>query len=406
MQCYSLFWVAIYMTIRRVLLVADVFPESSCGDAEHALSQHALALNSAGIPFSILSKQPEPGASLKVTVMGGVDEYRLPYDGDRGWRGLAQLYFGARKWWKQYGEGFSVVVAEQSSLMWMIVNAGCRLPYLQFCYNFAYEDYVIQHGCDWHWYHTLSVAVIRRLEARIYRRATRLFVLSDFFNRRLSDKFNIEDGVDVVQGGASPIDVDLFSARDSLRMEQGLTGPVAVSVCNLDSKTGIDLLVQTAVICRYSQPDLRWVVMGTGPLLEPLQHLANELGVADRIEFTGLISDEDMKMRLVSADLFILPLRAMESYGLATLDANSCGLPVVATPVGGNVEMIRSLPFPNRVTMDFTPESLAHSVSEMIEDLGGQDIEVMRQSLRSAALQYDWTKHNTCFLQSVREIGE
>lgn len=398
-------WWGTLLMKRRVLLVTDVSAEVMCSEAEYILGQHARALQAAGISFSILSRQPESGAPLKASFMEGVEEYRLPYDGDRGWRGLVQVYYGARKWWKEYGSGFDMVVAEQPLIMWALVKAGCHLPCLQFCYDFAYEDYSIHHNSDWHWYQAFLVAVIRKLESGLYRRASRLFVLSEYSHRRLGDVFSITDGIHVALGGATPIDDDLFSARPSLRMELNFKNSVVVSVCNLVPRSGVDLLVQAAVICRYSQPDLRWVIIGTGPLLEPLRHLVKELGVDDRIEFTGSIGDEDKKKRLVSADLFMLPSRAMESFGLIVLEANSCGLPVIATPVGINVELIQSLPFPNRLSTEVTPEALAQAVDDMLEDRESLDHEAMRQNLRAATLQHDWTIHNANFMKCICDVG-
>jgi len=393
------------MTARRVLLVADVSAETLHGGAERMLGQHVRALHAAGIPFTILSRQPDPGAPLRVMIMDGVEEHRLPYDGDRGWRGLAQLRRGARQWWREHGSAFDLVVAEQPFVMWALVRAGCRLPCLQICYAFAYEEYATRHGLDWNWRHALAAAVMRRLEGGLYRRAARLFVLSDYTRRRLREAFGITDGISVVGGGTGQVDDALFAARASLRAELGWQGPVAVTLRNLVPRIGADLLVQAAGMLRYDQPELRWVVMGTGALLQPLQQLAGELGVADRIEFTGFLSDEEVRRRLVAADLFVLPTRALEGFGLVTVEANACGLPVVATPVGANVEVIRSLPAPNRLAADVTPVALARTVDGMLADQQGVDTETMRRELRAASARYDWAHHDEAFLKCVREVG-
>lgn len=394
------------MTAHRVLLVADVSAETLRGGAERMLGHHARALHAAGIPFTILSRQPEPDAPLRVQILDGVEEHRLPYDGDRGWRGLAQLRRGARQWWRQHGAGFDLVIAEQPFVMWALVRAGCRLPHLQVCYAFAYEEYATRHGLDWGWRHALTSAAMRRLEGRLYRRAARLLVLSDYTRRRLGEIFGIADGIRVSGGGTGQVEDELFAARASLRADLGWRGPMVVTLRNLVPRTGVDLLVQAAGMLRYDQPELRWVVMGTGDLLQPLQQLAGELDLEDRIEFTGYLTDEEVRRRLVAADLFVLPTRALEGFGLVTVEANACGLPVVATPVGANVEVIRSLSAPNRLAADATPEALAQAVDDMLEDQSGLDHEAVRQALRSASLQYDWSHHNACFLQCIRGIAD
>jgi glycosyltransferase involved in cell wall biosynthesis len=390
---------------RRVLLVADVSAETLRGGAERMLGQHARALRAAGIPFTILSRQPEPDAPLCVTIMDGVEEHRLPYGGDRGWRGLAELRRGASRWWRQHGAGFDVVIAEQPFVMWALVQAGCRLPTLQVCYAFAYEEYATRHGLDWRWRHALAAAAMRRLEGGLYRRAAGLFVLSDYTRRRLGAAFGITDGITVSGGGSDPVGDALFSARERLRTELGWDGPVAVTLRNLVPRTGVDLLVQAAAALRYDRPDLRWVVMGTGPLLQPLQRLVSDLGIGDRITFTGYLAEDEVKRRLVAADLFMLPTRALEGFGLVTVEANACGLPVVATPVGANVEVIGSMPASNRLAEDVTPEALARAVDAMLGELAGADVEAMRRELRAGASRYDWAHHDARFLQCLQEMG-
>jgi glycosyltransferase involved in cell wall biosynthesis len=395
-----------FHVMRRVLLVADVSAEAVRGGAERMLIQHARALQAAGIPFTILSRQPDPDAPLHVTIMDGVEEHRLPYGGDRGWRGLRQLRHGARQWWRRYGAVYDVVIAEQPFVMWALVQAGCRLPTLQVCHAFAFEEYASRHGLDWHWRHALAAAAMRRLEGSLYRRADRLFVLSDYTRRRLGEVFGITGGITAAGGGADPVDDGMFSARERLRAELGWDGPVAVTLRNLVPRTGVDLLVQAAAMLQYDWPQLRWVVMGTGPILPLLQRLVADLGIGDRIVFTGSLTDDEVKRRLVAADLFMLPTRALEGFALVTVEANACGLPVVATPVGANAEVIDSLSASNRLAADVTPEALAQAADAMLHQLAGADTDSMREELRAASKRYDWAHHDARFLQCLQELGD
>lgn len=81
----------------------------------------------------------------------------------------------------------------------------------------------------------------------------------------------------------------------------------------------------------------RLLLVGDGVERPAAASLAQELGVAGDVLFLG--RQEDIPRLLVAGDLFLLPSEE-ESFGLAALEAQSCGLPVIATRVGGLPEVI------------------------------------------------------------------
>jgi len=81
----------------------------------------------------------------------------------------------------------------------------------------------------------------------------------------------------------------------------------------------------------------RLLLVGEGPELSRAEQLAEDLGVADRVEALGLRAE--MERILPCADAFLLP-SASESFGLAALEAMACGVPPVVTRVGGLPEVV------------------------------------------------------------------
>jgi len=81
------------------------------------------------------------------------------------------------------------------------------------------------------------------------------------------------------------------------------------------------------------------IVLGDGPLLEPLQSLAADLGLSGRVHFRGFVPEEEKFQILSHADIFALASQH-EGFGLVYLEAMHCGLPVIATTTGGQKDFL------------------------------------------------------------------
>lgn len=132
---------------------------------------------------------------------------------------------------------------------------------------------------------------------------------------------------------------------------------------------------------------LRLVLVGDGPLKLQLVDRVKQLGISDVVWFSGDRNDVPALMQLM--DIFILPSLA-EGISNTLLEAMASGLPVIATSVGGNVELIeegvngRLVPVNNVVAM-------ADAVAELIDD------PALRQSMGEKGLAlvrttFNWEK--------------
>jgi glycosyltransferase involved in cell wall biosynthesis len=108
-------------------------------------------------------------------------------------------------------------------------------------------------------------------------------------------------------------------------------------VANLRKLKGHDVLVDASVAILRRFPDARFELIGEGPERNALATRAAALGVAGAFTFVG--GADDVPARLAATDIFVLPSRS-ESFPNAVLEAMAAGLPIVASGVGGILELI------------------------------------------------------------------
>lgn len=127
------------------------------------------------------------------------------------------------------------------------------------------------------------------------------------------------------------IDVDRFDY-----LGPRAKGP-ALMVGRLTAVKDVETLVRATKLAVQVDPTFRLEIAGDGPCLPALKRLTSELGLMDHIRFLGEV--RDIPALLARASLFVLSSLS-EGVSLALLEAMARGLPVVATRVGGNPEVV------------------------------------------------------------------
>jgi len=119
-------------------------------------------------------------------------------------------------------------------------------------------------------------------------------------------------------------------------LQPGPFGNYVLSVGRLETVKRVDLIVRALALIR----GVRLVVVGEGPLRQPLESLAAELGVADRVEWAGSVDDRQL-VNLYAGALGVVFPPFDEDYGYITLEAFLARKPVVTTTdAGGPLEFV------------------------------------------------------------------
>jgi N-acetyl-alpha-D-glucosaminyl L-malate synthase BshA len=168
---------------------------------------------------------------------------------------------------------------------------------------------------------------------------------SQFLKRATYDKLNVPTStpIEVIPNF---VDTDLFCPKSASTPNPLKT---IIKKCPIESGTKLllhvsnfrpvkkipDLIKAFAIIGKEVQSHL--VLIGDGPERSTCEALARELGISDKVCFLGKM--DSFVPWLQSADLFMLPSE-LESFGLAALEAMSCGVPVIATNAQGIPEVV------------------------------------------------------------------
>lgn len=115
--------------------------------------------------------------------------------------------------------------------------------------------------------------------------------------------------------------------------------PIVLTVARLTNAKRIDAVVRSVAVLVDRVPDLRLVIVGSGPEREALEALAAELGIGDRVLLTGRVSDDDL-VGWYQAARVLVSASTSEGWGMTITEAAACGTPSVASDIVGHRDAI------------------------------------------------------------------
>jgi teichuronic acid biosynthesis glycosyltransferase TuaC len=236
-------------------------------------------------------------------------------------------------------------------------------------------------------------AVPRRGIRWAAQRADGLVAVSSGLRGRLVELGIAAERVRVLRNG---VDLALFHPHDrgAARQSLGFTRPTLLAVGNLVALKRHYLMIEALA----ELPGVELVIVGDGPERAPIEGLARQHRVADRVRLLGRVPQEQLPEIYSAADLLLL-VSSHEGWPNVLLESMACGTPVVVSQIGGVADIVGA-PEAGRILPDVTPGRLAETVHNLLCALPP------RAATRAYAEQFDWQSTTQGQIALFREVLE
>ena len=189
------------------------------------------------------------------------------------------------------------------------------------------------------------------------------------------------------------VDMELFDPSKRTRTDDGKL--IMGTVKTLADLYGIEYILRAAAIVREKRPDLDIClrIAGDGPDAEKLKALAKDLRIDEITNFLGRIPQEEAAKEWANMDMAVIPSILYESFGVAAVEAEACGTPVIISDVGG----LKEATCPGESSIVVPTKDAAAIADAMIRLADDKDL---RAKMGARGREYALEKFeiNTCFL--------
>jgi glycosyltransferase involved in cell wall biosynthesis len=337
----------------NILMVADVSIKNVIGGAPRVLYEEGKRLKQKGHSVWVLTRQVLNSDTTE-EIVEGVKEFRYRILGNNPLTYILSSVFNSRRLFEKMvkGKNFDVINFHQPFSA-LGVNLSKKSRDIKKIYTFhspAFKEYETRNEVPSNtWgrcYYRLNSYFRKKMERYNLKRCQKIRTLSEYMKRELLSCHGIVDEkVVVVPGG---VDVDRFTpSSDRLKLKKELMVPIEktllLSIRNLVPRMGLENLIYAMADVVKKTRDVYLILGGEGALGERLKGLVGELGLGLFVRFEGFIAEDKLPLYYQAADLFVLPTKILEGFGLVTVESLSCGTPVLGTPIGATKEILARL---------------------------------------------------------------
>ncbi|MBE6314003.1 MAG: glycosyltransferase family 4 protein [Bacteroidales bacterium] len=205
--------------------------------------------------------------------------------------------------------------------------------------------------------------------------ADHIITVSNLTRQTVIDKYGIDPSkVTTVHNAVIPLSDDLLSIPKPDNKEK-----VVTFLGRITMQKGPEYFVEAAVKVLQKCHNVRFVMAGSGDMMDKMIALAAKRGIADRFHFTGFLRGRQVYEMLKASDVYIMP-SVSEPFGISPLEAMQMGVPSIISKQSGCAEILNNVIKTDYWDIDAMADAIHSIISypAMYESLKNEGLEEMK----------------------------
>jgi glycosyltransferase involved in cell wall biosynthesis len=176
---------------------------------------------------------------------------------------------------------------------------------------------------------------VYRIERDGMQAASKIITVSNLTRDIVINKYNVHpDKVETVYNAVEPVKI-----TDDVIIEKGFDEKVVTFLGRITLQKGPEYFIEAAYKVLQVMHNVRFVMAGSGDMMERMIRRAASLKITDRFHFTGFLRGSDVFTMLAMSDVYIMP-SVSEPFGISPLEAMQSNVPVIISKQSGVAEIL------------------------------------------------------------------
>lgn len=166
--------------------------------------------------------------------------------------------------------------------------------------------------------------------------ADHILTVSDLTRWTVIEKYHQDPSkVTTVHNAVTPLDPSILSIQD----KRGVEEKIITFLGRITMQKGPEYFVEAASKVLERTKNVRFVMAGSGDMMDKMIRLAAEKNISDRFHFTGFMKGKQVYEVFKSSDVYVMP-SVSEPFGISPLEAMQCGVPSIISKQSGCAEIL------------------------------------------------------------------